>query len=800
MADITKTIEIKGVGFRDLRKQAKDLRDEMARVTDPEQAKELAEQYGEIRSRMDEVNHELKVMSSDNTLTRMKAELGGVGKALKDLDFNTANQRLQSMTKISFKSVTGSIKDMSKTFVNLGKTLIKNPIFLLVAVTTSIVFAIVKLQKEFGILDDYIKMVTKPLNILIDALKRLADIVGLTNFKEQELADDRARRAEEERQRVNNQLDWDDLEIDSKQALLRAHGIVRKEDLKQDLEYTRQKLINSRDRISQDIAESQARLNALNTKRKLNKEEIEEQKELNQKLEDLNKLVISASNKIAVHEIETKKKLTEFDKKQADEASRRSQESKKAKEKEVEERLKAEREYRKGEIDLMDEGIEKEIALLDFKYQVLVEDTQRRKDLNREEKDNLLAQQKEFYARDLEELQKKYDKQKDTDNWYYETFTSETQKAIDIANGLTEEGLKNLEAIREKELEDLKELGLTEEEENKRRLTIEAKFNADKEKLQAKHREAINAIAGIENGETEIAKIQREAEEELEVFRTLLENKQITQEEFDELELGALERKEAKVKELLYGEEDADPLEVARQEKEDELAILEEAYENELISFEEFLERKEALEEKYSNKVSEINRKEKEEIIKVWEARAKISKQVLGDIASLVTASYEHQINQAEGNEELQEKLREKQFKAEKSASIGMAVIDTALGITKAISSAPFPANLPAIALASITGASQIATISAQKYKSSGSIKKPRTSSSGGGGSLPSVGSETAPTTPTIPDIDFERYEREKDYNTDREPIIIENNVSISETEISDSQNRVLELENYTTL
>lgn len=79
-------------------------------------------------------------------------------------------------------------------------------------------------------------------------------------------------------------------------------------------------------------------------------------------------------------------------------------------------------------------------------------------------------------------------------------------------------------------------------------------------------------------------------------------------------------------------------------------------------------------------------------------------------------------IAQTEANQkraQVQAAQREKQFK------LFGAVIDTAAAIAKAVASAPFPANIPAIAFASATGAAQLATIAAQpipKFKQGGMV------------------------------------------------------------------------------
>jgi len=59
-----------------------------------------------------------------------------------------------------------------------------------------------------------------------------------------------------------------------------------------------------------------------------------------------------------------------------------------------------------------------------------------------------------------------------------------------------------------------------------------------------------------------------------------------------------------------------------------------------------------------------------------------------------------------------EEKLREEQARKEKKANIQRAIIETALGIMKAVAAAPPPINIPLIAIQAALGAAQVAAIS----------------------------------------------------------------------------------------
>lgn len=76
-----------------------------------------------------------------------------------------------------------------------------------------------------------------------------------------------------------------------------------------------------------------------------------------------------------------------------------------------------------------------------------------------------------------------------------------------------------------------------------------------------------------------------------------------------------------------------------------------------------------------------------------------------------------------------EQKILIKQWRRDKALKYGQAIISTALGVTNALASVPFPANLVAAALTGIQGGLQIAAIASQappKMKKGGRLKGPK--------------------------------------------------------------------------
>jgi hypothetical protein len=160
----------------------------------------------------------------------------------------------------------------------------------------------------------------------------------------------------------------------------------------------------------------------------------------------------------------------------------------------------------------------------------------------------------------------------------------------------------------------------------------------------------------------------------------------------------------------------------------------------------------------------------------------------------------------ASGTAKIQEKARRKElaekkkaFEQEKAIKITMAVIGTAQAVIAASANA-FPLNIVMMALAAAIGAAQIGIIASQKFPSGGG--------GGGASSVPSI-----PTPPSIssasagspagPSINFTGAAPGANMvqgGMSQQVIVVNSNVSISESEITGTQQQVSMYENSSSL
>ena len=156
--------------------------------------------------------------------------------------------------------------------------------------------------------------------------------------------------------------------------------------------------------------------------------------------------------------------------------------------------------------------------------------------------------------------------------------------------------------------------------------------------------------------------------------------------------------------------------------------------------------RSEALVTEQARKENEIKAKyageEKKLALDTANAKLEIAQQGLTALTSLGDAYFSSQLANVEKGSKAELDLKKKQFAFNKKMQIGGAIMDTAKAITAAIAANPFPSpTLPvSIALASITGAAQIAKIASTKFDGGGG--------GGGGVNIPTGGDGTTAPSP----------------------------------------------------
>jgi phage-related protein len=197
MANNPVEIPIKLNGLGQIKSELRALKGELANATDPKQMADLAQKAGELSDQLKDANEQVAVFASGSKFEQTSNAFGLMKSQLMDMDFEGAAQSAKifssTLTSISPKVIGQQLKGLvsvvgtlGKAFMTFGIQLLANPIFLLIVVITAIVAAVIWFANKMGWLGAIFKAVKEALQPLIDAIKWFLDLIGLTNYAQEE--------------------------------------------------------------------------------------------------------------------------------------------------------------------------------------------------------------------------------------------------------------------------------------------------------------------------------------------------------------------------------------------------------------------------------------------------------------------------------------------------------------------------------------------------------------------------------------------------------------------------------------
>ena len=186
-------IDIDGKSIVELRQQLKGLRDDLARATDPEEMAQLAQAAGTVRDKMKDLNEQVAVFAAGSKFEQASIAIGQIGGDLGNLDFEGASEKAAKLTtivkSISFAEATKGLGELGTTFLNLGKALLTNPLFLIPAVITGILGAL-------GLLGPILDGVKKLFELLSNTVNDFLISLGLVKPAIKEVSEEEKKAAE----------------------------------------------------------------------------------------------------------------------------------------------------------------------------------------------------------------------------------------------------------------------------------------------------------------------------------------------------------------------------------------------------------------------------------------------------------------------------------------------------------------------------------------------------------------------------------------------------------------------------
>lgn len=168
---------------KSLKAELRDLVQQQQRATDPKEYERLTRAVGALKDQIGDAADAANIFATDSPFEAVGNSIGSVASKLRNLDFKGAadqSKLMVSATKqITFKEALGGIKDLGTTLLNVGKSLLANPIFLIGAAVTLIITNFDKLSNAGGLVGEVFKGIGSAISLVLDYGEKFLNFIGL---------------------------------------------------------------------------------------------------------------------------------------------------------------------------------------------------------------------------------------------------------------------------------------------------------------------------------------------------------------------------------------------------------------------------------------------------------------------------------------------------------------------------------------------------------------------------------------------------------------------------------------------
>jgi len=204
MATQTTVIEVDIQGtakVESMRTQMRKLREELATL--PEGTAEFTrvqKQLGELKDKMDDLGKSVNTMSGE-PLERLNNSFGMIGSSILSLDFGAAQTGIQGISSaikdFKFGDLSKAAKGFGGTMLDLGKSLMMNPIFAIAGILLLIITNFEKLTKAGGLVGKVFGFIGDQIAIVKNAVVDFLNWTGIIDTQAEERAEAQKKRNEE---------------------------------------------------------------------------------------------------------------------------------------------------------------------------------------------------------------------------------------------------------------------------------------------------------------------------------------------------------------------------------------------------------------------------------------------------------------------------------------------------------------------------------------------------------------------------------------------------------------------------
>lgn len=344
-----------------------------------------------MRKTIIEVDKQVDILADNQGFSVFGDGLADVGSSLMRLDFETASKQAGSLASaagnISFGSAIKSIKQLGSVFLNLGKALLTNPLFLIAAIVFAIIAVIVKLMDELGFLTVIFEAIGDAIGWVVQQFKDFLDWIGLTNYAEKDAAEKSAKAAEKRAKAYE--------EATSRITAALDHEIRMAELVGKDTEaLERKKVKRLRDTNEAQLEALKERYKAEKIKGDL---DYEEMSDLAKSVRDKRAEYKQSLRDIQYFNAQTEKERADAIETQKEQAAEELAQLKADRKQRFEDykayrdtRIEIEREIQDEELALMADGFDKQQKEIQLNYDRLIEDAKLNEELTQSERARLI--------------------------------------------------------------------------------------------------------------------------------------------------------------------------------------------------------------------------------------------------------------------------------------------------------------------------------------------------------------------------------------------------------------------------
>lgn len=169
-----------------IRGQLRQLKEQLAKTGDDKEFLRLSVEAGKLEDKIGDAREAAAIFATDSPFKAVGNGIRAVSGDLLSMDFEGAAAKskllVQATKQITFGSAVQGMKDLGTTLLNVGKSLLMNPIFLIGTAITLIIANFDKLKSSGGLVGKMFTAIGDTINFVIDGFTRLTDAIGLTDI------------------------------------------------------------------------------------------------------------------------------------------------------------------------------------------------------------------------------------------------------------------------------------------------------------------------------------------------------------------------------------------------------------------------------------------------------------------------------------------------------------------------------------------------------------------------------------------------------------------------------------------